>query len=291
MRGRRLALVALAGLGAAAWMVAQRLGAQAPPALAAVFPPGQVPVTHTLALPGGKHLLYADAGRRDGPLVVLIHGAPGTWRDFDGVLLRPELTRRARVVALDRLGWGGSAVGGLAPSQRAQALAVAAVLRALPGNRPAVLVGYSLGGVIAPRVAMDFPGLVDGLVLVGASLDPALEETPWYRTVMRVAPFRWAIPVLYASADAEVEPLQEDLREMLPRWAGLRCPVVVLQGEDDAIAPPGNADFAARVLPAGQVHVEQIAGQGHRIPQERPDRVAAAVLRLLYPPTASATSG
>jgi len=279
MTRRQLAsgLAVLAVLGGAAWM-AVRLGQRPPPP-----PPGTA--THTLVLPDGRHLLYADGGRRDGPLVLLVHGTPGSWRDFDGLFLRPELTRRARVVALDRLGWGGSAEGGLAPSLSIQAAAVAAILRACSGNRPAVLVGYSLGGVIAPRVAMDFPELVDGLVLVAAPLDPGLEETPWYRTLMRLPPVRWALPARLSRADDEIRSLQDDLRAMLLRWTGLRCPVVVLQGEADALVPAENAAFAARVLPAARVRIERLPGQGHRIPQERPDRVAAAVLRLLYPAT------
>ena len=275
-------LAALALLAGAAVVLLHVLVRQwEPPPMEAAFAGRPMPVRRTLPLGRGRAIHYAETGAAAGPLVVLIHGTPGRWQDFDAVLTQPELAERALLVAVDRLGWGGSSAGGLAPSLTDQAAAIAAVLRAHGRNRPAILVGHSLGGAVAPRVAMDFPDLVDGLVLVAGSIDPALEKTTWYQALARLPPIRWAIPAPLARSDEELLGFRDELRAMLPRWKDVRCPVVIVQGEDDALVPAANADFAARVLTHAPTTIERLPGQGHLIPWERPDRIVAAVERLL----------
>ncbi len=43
-------------------------------------------------------------------------------------------------------------------------------------NQKTILVGHSLGGPVIARTAMDYPDLVDGLILVGGSIDPEMEK-------------------------------------------------------------------------------------------------------------------
>ena len=56
-------------------------------------------------------------------------------------------------------------------------------------------------------------------------------------------------------------------------------PVLGLWGEDDAFAPPAQADLYRRHLPRGDVHV--IPGAGHCLPLERPEAVTDALNHFL----------
>jgi pimeloyl-ACP methyl ester carboxylesterase len=251
-----------------------------PPSVAKAFAGRPHPVERAFDA-GGTTLRAAETGSEAGPLVLLVHGSPGAWRDFSYVMADAELAARARIVSVDRLGWGGSAEGGLVPSLAAQAAALRAVLAAYPANLPAVVVGHSLGGPVAARLALDAPELVDALVLVSASIDPALEETTWYQALGRTWLIRPLVPEILTRADDEIRPLEGELETLLPRWSELRMPVFVLHGEADALVPVANADFAGRVVTNAPLEVERIPGQGHLIPWERPERIVATVLRAL----------
>ena len=107
--------------------------------------------------------------------LVMIHGFGGdkeTW-----LLLAPLLRRSRGIVALDLPGHGRSSdlADGDPATPRRHADAVLGALDAL-GIRRAVLVGNSLGGGVALRIAADTPDRVAALVLI-ASTGPWSHKT------------------------------------------------------------------------------------------------------------------
>lgn len=217
------------------------------------------------------------AGPRD-PAVLFVHGSPGSWDAFAGFLAEPELLSRAELAALDRPGFGESEPGTVV-GFAGQAAAVVAVARAL--GRPVVLVGHSLGAPIAVRAALDAPDAVAGLVLVAPPLDPRYEKRTWYQ---KVADWGWVarrLPAELVTSNQELRPLHDDLVAMLPRWPQLRAPVVVVQGDDDALVSPHNVEFAQAHVPADRLRVVRLADVGHLIPWKRPGAMTAAIVAML----------
>jgi len=255
-------------------------GSFGPPDMSRAFAGRPAPLERRLELPGGRALRTFETGRADGPLVLFVHGSPGAWNDFAYVMADPRLAARARLVSVDRLGWGGSAAGGLEARLREQAAALAELLRATaPG--PAVVVGHSYGGPVAAQLALDAPERVAALVLVAASVDPALEGTLWWQDLGRTVLVRALLPDVLRLADDEIAPLRAELEQLEPRWSQLRAPVFVLQGLDDALVPPANADFVERVATNAALVVERIPDQGHLIPWERPADLVELISRAL----------
>ena len=111
---------------------------------------------------GDVVLAFDDTGERELPPVVLLHGlsaARSTWRP-----LTDALAGRYRVVALDDRGHGESShAPGTYTLDHYSADAIALLEDRL--DRPAVLIGHSLGGVIAASVARKRPDLVRGVLL------------------------------------------------------------------------------------------------------------------------------
>ena len=106
---------------------------------------------------------YLEQG--EGAPLVLLHANPGDSRDFEAVI--PALARNHRVLALDWPGYGGSEMPPDPGS--ATVLHFHQVLRefiAALDLQPAFLVGNSIGGNAAARLAMESPQRVRGLVLV-----------------------------------------------------------------------------------------------------------------------------
>lgn len=92
--------------------------------------------------------------------VLFIHGtAASVWGDLPG-----QVAEFARAITYDRRGFG-RAVGQRAKSLSEHADDAAALLRGQAGG-PAVLVGWSIGGVIALEVALKHRELVRGLLLL-----------------------------------------------------------------------------------------------------------------------------
>lgn len=104
-----------------------------------------------------------------GPAIVLLHGLGGSnqyWgAAYDG------LARSGRLVVPDLLGFGESPrpPDGYGPDEHADA--VAACVRELGvGDQPALLVGHSLGSLVALRLAARHPELVSAVVAIGPPL-------------------------------------------------------------------------------------------------------------------------
>lgn len=114
---------------------------------------------------GGCRVAYVDVGSSDLPPVVLLHGFGGCWQNWLQTI--PRVARERRVIAVDLPAFGGSSVPRdvLTPSYYARV--VEALCEALELGR-VVLVGNSLGGLVAAIVAGRFPERVDRLVLVAA---------------------------------------------------------------------------------------------------------------------------
>ncbi|MEM6793954.1 MAG: alpha/beta hydrolase [Acidobacteriota bacterium] len=226
---------------------------------------------------GERTVSWVVAGREPGPgtpTLLFIHGSPGSWRAWRGYLADPGLAARAHLVAVDRPGFGASGRGRFEPSLERQAAAAAAPLLARPGG-PTLVVGHSFGGPVAARLAVDRPDLVDGLLLIAPSLDPDLEEVRWYQRLAQALPF--LVPRDLRTANREILPLAGELEALAVRMPEIRQPVTVLQGLEDRLVPPGNADFAERTLTGAPLEVQRLPGVDHFIPWRRAELVRTAV--------------
>ena len=122
----------------------------------------------------GERLHVLDAG--SGPPLVMIHGLSGQMANLTHSLLE-RLAMNFRVVAFDRPGSGYSPRRSGSPAGlAAQAASLATAIRALKIERPTI-VGHSLGGAVALKLALDHPDCVGALALV-APLTHAVQKPP-----------------------------------------------------------------------------------------------------------------
>ena len=126
---------------------------------------------------GAPSLHFAE-GPPAGPTLLLLHGVTRCWRDWERML--PALTHEWRVIALDHRGHGGS---GRAESYLVTdyvADAVRFVREEMAA--PLVILGHSLGAMVAAAVAAEAPEFVREAVLV----DP-----PFHTMGNRIAATAW----------------------------------------------------------------------------------------------------
>jgi pimeloyl-ACP methyl ester carboxylesterase len=225
-------------------------------------------------------LSYLQAGDARGPRLILVHGTPGSataWADY---LLNPPAGME--VVALDRPGFGQSGPAGAMPSLADQAAAVKALLPA--DGRPVLLLGHSLGGPVVARVAADLPQRITAVVLLAASLDPALEETHPMQHVGAWAPVRALLPRVIRNANAELMALKPELEALALALPRITAKVVIVHGTEDDLVPVANVPFMqARLTGARCVQTTLLTGRNHFLPWNSEAEVRQAIAQALEP--------
>jgi pimeloyl-ACP methyl ester carboxylesterase len=247
-------------------------------------------------------LQFVECGA--GPCVVLLHGYTDSWRSFRLVL--PLLAPHCRCLALDLRGHGASVCPDGDFSLDAFAADAAGFLDQL-GVGPVTLVGHSMGSFVARRVALDHPGLVERLVLVGSAIrvdNPVVRELQSQVRQMKTGVPRAFIEEFQTSCVAD--------RGLVPAWffdecvaAGTRvplrvwraaldgmladddsgrlgaiaCPALVLGGREDSVFSVWEQAQLALAVPRGRLLLYD--GVGHSPQWERPARFADDVLRFL----------
>lgn len=227
---------------------------------------------------------FVCAGNANAPIVVLIHGTPGSWRHWRRYLASSELQQIAHLVAVDRPGWGQSVDenGTLVLPFSEQAIRLAGLIDSLKREyrQPVILVGHSLGASFAPRVYRDYPSLVDGMLLINGAHDPDLANTRWYHHFARFWPVRHIIGADLRRANAEVFALSANLRALKDVWDGLDIPVTLIQGGKDWLVDPANADFVSAHR-ADAIRTKRYPTRGHFIPFRSSELVVEAIKELL----------
>lgn len=178
---------------------------------AAGLPP-PLPQGRTVDVPGRGEMFVREVPADDpsAPTVVLLHG----WMypaDLHWYRIYAELGGRVRIIAPDHRGHGR----GSRPSQPFRLGDVAddvAALLAVMDARPAVAVGYSMGGQIAQLLWRRHPDAVAGLVLCATS--DSYDKTLAYRMIwramslvqlaLRLVPRSWTERLLAAQADGRL---------------------------------------------------------------------------------------
>lgn len=240
------------------------------------------------------------------PPVVLLHG----WGMSSAAMqpLLASLQSLREVWCVDLPGFGGSA----GPGAFSEAGVLARLAESLPER--ALLVGWSLGGMLAMAYAAAYPERVEGLVtlaanacfvargdwpsamapVVNAQFNEAFERDP-EASVQRFCGLvaegspqrRERLRQLRAQADA---PRATCWRQALDYLAtadhraalrDLSLPALHLYGAGDALVPAGCAGAVAALNPAHEVRV--IAEAGHALHWDAPEAVAAAIEAFIRP--------
>jgi 3-oxoadipate enol-lactonase len=222
---------------------------------------------------------------------------------------RDLLADDARVILLDNRGAGKSDRPRGRYKLPRMADDVACVMDAA-GSRSAIVVGISMGGMIAQHLAMRHPDRVDGLVLLATAPGHPWSVLPKLSTIVTLltAPMkknprsRDAARLLLpekelAAADVHlkewVRAIEEDpispktlFRQfygVMTNWTGrgharIRCPAVVVTGAEDILIPPVNSERLAKRIPRS--HLEILPDVAHAVPLLRPNVVQRALAKL-----------
>ena len=241
------------------------------------------PVQHQMEVQGVK-MNYAEIGSDSLPVAFFVHGSPGSWGGFIDFMKDTVLLKKVKMVAVDRIGFGNSDFGNGEKSLVVQAeLLKPIVAKYKKTGKKIILIGHSLGGPIIARMAMDYPELIDNLIIVAGSIAPELEPNEkWFRIPMDFMPISMLIPASFRVSNHEILYLKPELEKMLPLWKNIRQPVIVIQGGKDMLVNPKNADFAEKMLVnAKNLKIVRVDTMNHFVPWSHPQLIKRAILESL----------
>src|SRR5215472_4353948 len=253
-------------------------------------------------------LAYEDSGGVH-PTVLFSHGLLYSRRMWDRQVA--DLRTGFRCIGYDHRGQGESETTATGLDMDTLALDAAALVESL-GIGPVHFVGHSMGGFVGMRLAARRPELVRSLVLIDTSAGPEpAENLPRYRRLEWVA--RWIgtwvvagkVGAIKHGATARGDPARAaDLRAWrdhlihlgpvpmiravegvmqreaaFPLLPGIRCPTLVLVGEEDtATVPAKSVELAAGIAGA---RLARIPRAGHMSPIDAPEAVTRELRTFL----------
>jgi pimeloyl-ACP methyl ester carboxylesterase len=255
--------------------------------LAAVGETAQTLSDRHVAANGTTIRLRCGGERRPGsPLVVLEAGAfntVDTWRD-----VHAPIAAFARACAHDRPGRGDSGAAPAGLDGRGYITLLAKALRSAGEAPPYLLVGHSLGGVIAQLFVARRPNDVAAMVLVDSSHPDQVRRLADLPRPSTSAPAAPSVAMSPRPEAVSLEAFASALRHAPPP---IGVPLVVLSRSRWTNGVDGSAELAwlarwqemQRDLAghAGIVRHEIVAGSGHYVQNDAPAAVVAAVRRLL----------
>jgi len=226
---------------------------------------------------------YVEIGSDSLPLVVFVHGAPSSsafWRDF---LVDSTLLSNAKLLAVDRPGYGYSNFGRPETSVQRQAELISKVIRSKRKQHQQIIVhGSSYGGTLCARLAMDYPELVDGMLLQSASVAPGKEKTYSISYWTSHWTLSWAVPGALHVANNEKLSHERELNHMQPLWDNIKSATIVLHGLADSLIYPENALFAKeKLVNASFLDVQMLKDRGHDLLWTQPNLLKISILRLI----------
>ena len=222
-------------------------------------------------------------------MAVFIHGTPGNWQSFASFMLFDRLAEQAIVLAIDRPGWGKSLLKtdnkmGIESDFSMQSQYIGTALNRLKKQYQVstlVLVGHSLGVPISVQVAVDYPQLVDGLLLLAGNLDPQIEGPRWYNKLTNTWLGNYVVPASLRRSNIEMMAKQGEISQLAEKYSLLKGPVTLVHGNVDALVYPANADFAEQTFNRETTKVVRIPKQGHLLHIQQKELIVEELLLLL----------
>lgn len=290
------AVLFISGIVMSQRSVSKRYDFSHPDMISLMLEPDRSPLVKTISLSNKLTMEYAEQGYASGVPVIFLHGLSDTWRSYE--LALPFLSHDIHAYMLTLRGHGntGKPTGQYTADDFAGDVFL--FMKQLK-IESAIIVGHSLGSVVAQNFAVKYPEKTLGLVLVGSfysfksnpemqgfrdmvnaltePIDPAFVEAFQKGTIVKDVPKDFVDIVI---EDAKKLPVhawksivnglfESDIEKSLPT---LQKPAMVIWGDKDVIAPAGDQEKLKIAIP--DCRLIRYEGVGHATHWEEPAKFA-----------------
>ena len=296
--GKAILALLLVSLGLIAFTLARPLALYDLSTRARLWAAG---INGTYSVVDGHRIHYFVGGSGTGETIVLIHGVNGRAQDWSNLM--PQFARAGyQVYAIDLLGYGKSDRPADAAYSVAQETKIVEDFMAQKHMQRVNLMGWSLGGWIAARIALEKPQIVDRLVLydsagirfgMGVGPDTFQPDTPRKLDVLYglLMPDPVHFPAIVARdlirrfqesswvMDRSVRSMLTGKDALDGKLQAIKIPTLIVWGKQDHLIPVTSGEAMHQ-----QIHqsvLEIFDGCGHMAPGQCADAVGPDTIEFL----------
>lgn len=269
----------------------------------------------TLTPDGTFYRLYKTDDDTEGKALILIHGLGlnhDMWREQTEALVKTfkgTKTPSYQVLSYDLYGHGRSSPPPEIPSLTLFSRQLKTLMQHLNLSQ-AIIMGFSLGGMIVRRFAMDYPDMAQAIAILHSphDRDQAAHDKIQQRVYQAKADgpdatvedalIRWFSDAFRASHpdtmddvrqwvkanDRNIYPqiyqvLVDGVKELIAPELLINCPALVMTGDEDFGNNPDMSAAIAKEIPASELHI--LKGLRHMAMLEDPDTFNAVLIRFI----------
>ncbi len=229
----------------------------------------------------GKTIRYIATKPIDNslPTLLFIHGAPGESNNFFNYLKDDDLSKKANLITVDRLGYGYSDYGNAETSIEKQAESIYIIVEKYQLNN-LIVVGWSYGVPIAAKMAYKYAE-VKHSVLVAGAVSPEDEKFFGIAKLLRWKLTKWMFSKALKVSDDEKMTHVAELTKMLNDWESIKTPITYYHGTKDRIVPYKNIDFMTANVNDSLLNAITVKGANHFILSKKYLMVKKELLEIL----------
>ena len=268
----------------------------------------------TLMTVDGVDIRYRDEGPKDAPILVMVHGFTASLETWEA--LADNLKADYRIIRLDLPGHGLSSADASGDYSNARTADLFNLLLTQLELDDVTIIGNSLGGLVAWRVALDNTETIEKLVLIspgGFSIND-VTETPvdvpmmvkFYLTKAPAAGVKQASTALYGDPSkltvARLKVIEDMMKQpgngdaFVARAGQFTLPApekdlqkveaqtLIIWGDKDIMVPPAHGQKFIKLMPNATLKTYE--GVGHVPQEEAPEKLAADIRSFLEGNTA-----
>lgn len=218
---------------------------------------------------------------KDSPILLFIHGAPGSSSAFLPYIQEDTLREQFSILIIDRLGYGYSDYGNYQAIPE-QFEAIDTLVKKVQTKKQKVYtVGHSYGGTIAGYIAIQDPAWLTGTVMIAPAIDPEQEKYLWFGKLALYKSTRWMVSKSLRVAADEKYSHEEELRKFENDWGKINSPILHIHGDKDGLVPYGNINFSLQNIPKKWLEIKTIPGEGHLIPFTEKELMVSEILKFI----------
>lgn len=211
------------------------------------------------------------------PLLLFIHGAPGSSSTFLSYLTNERLRDSFSMILVDRPGYGYSEYGAYHPIPL-QYEAIKGIVEFTGVDENIVTIGHSFGGTISGYIAIQNPDWLDGTIMIAPAIDPHHEKYLWFGKLALYKSTRWMAPRSLRVAADEKYSHEEELATFLGDWHRINKPILHIHGEKDRLVPFENVSFSKNNISEKWLEVKSLQGKGHLIPFTEEEKIIHEII-------------
>jgi uncharacterized protein len=214
------------------------------------------------------------------PLLVFIHGAPGSISNLAPFLELESFRNKFSILIIDRPGYGNSSYGKFRPFSE-QAKILGKFIEGKRDSRDVYLVGHSFGATIVGLMAVKAKKYMKASIMLAPALDPDNEKYFWFGKLGKWKATRWmASGALKVAADEKYSHAAE-LDQVKNNWQDINIPVLHVHGDEDNVVPFINQKFSESTFPKDYYSKYIWKGMNHFFPFQKREETGAIILNYI----------